>query len=68
MIFQSVSKKNALFFRFFSVRDGKSRENVVFIIYLLSAELCPRNSRSTAFTNRIVRVIRGVIAPFGQCS
>ena len=43
-------------------------KNVRFIVYLLSAELCPRNSRSTAFTNRIVRVIRGVIAPFGQCS
>ena len=68
MIFQSVSKKNALFFRFFSVRDGKTGKNVEFIVYLLSAVPPPRNSRSTVFTNRIVRVIRGVIAPFGQCS
>ena len=43
-------------------------ENVGFIVYLLFAELRPRNTRSTAFTNRIIRVIRGSIAPFGQCS
>ena len=68
MIFQSVSKKNALFFRFFSVQDEKRWKNVRFIVYLLFTDPPPRNSRSTAFTNRIVRVIRGVIAPFGQCS
>ena len=43
-------------------------EKVRFIVYLLFTDPPPRNSRSTAFTNRIVRVIRGVIAPFGQCS
>ena len=43
-------------------------KNVEIIVYLLSAVPPPRNSRSTAFTNRIIRVIRGSIAPFGQCS
>lgn len=43
-------------------------KNAVFMIYLLYSDPPPRNSRSTALIKRIVRVIRGVIAPFGQCS